>query len=190
VSPVASARPAAAPPPSLPPRAGAVIYSNLHLTAEERELLEMTPEAAVAKGDAAGAATAHLARCAELLAGEPDEVCHRIDGSMHALRFANATLMREFLSGTVEVSRFQEQYHRNMVGFQVALEAYLSFDQLMRYAQVEPGDDPFLVLTNWGVALPPGYTLGEDIISRGEGDGADPARDPWTWGQQHLPAPR
>jgi len=107
---------------------------------------------------------------------------------------ANIKLMREFLSGTLEAAQFQEQYHRNMLALQVALEGYLSFEQMMQYATVQPGDDPFMVVTGWGFALPPGYTIGEDILGRQDGEGkpnalasGDGARNPWSWGKQHWP---
>lgn len=175
-----------------------VLYPNMKLNEEERELLTLTPEEAVAKGDAGGASAQHILRCMELLPEEPQTLCQRIDGTMHDLRLASAKLMHEFLSGTLEAAQFQEQYHRNMLTFQVALEGYLSFEQMMQYATVQPGDDPFMVMTGWGFALPPGYTIGEDMLSRqdtedGREDGpdalapADGARDPWSWGKQHWP---
>src|SRR5262249_29604226 len=121
-------------------------------------------------------------------------LCQRIDETMHGLRLANLRVMREFLSGTLEAARFQEQYHRNMLAFQIELEGYLSYDQMMQYPGVEPGDDPFMVATAWGVALPPGYTMGEDILGRRGGEGATDAtesagggRDPWTWGKKNWP---
>jgi hypothetical protein len=166
----------------------------MKLNEEEQELLKLTPEEAVAKGDAGGASAQHISRCMELLPEEPPALCQRIDRSMHDLRLANIKVMREFLSGTLEAARFQEQYHRNMLTLQVALEGYLSFEQMMQYATVQPGDDPFMVMTGWGFALPPGYTMGEDILSRQDGEGGpnalasgDGARNPWTWGKQHWP---
>lgn len=171
-----------------------VLYPNMKLNEEEKELLKLTPEEAVAKGDAGGASAQHISRCMELLSEEPPDLCQRIDGTMHDLRLANIKLMREFLSGTLEAAQFQEQYHRNMLTFQVALEGYLSFEQMMQYAAVQPGDDAFMVMTGWGFALPPGYTIGEDLLSRQDGEGGpdtlapeDGARDPWSWGKQHWP---
>jgi hypothetical protein len=158
------------------------------LTDEEREILKMTPEEAIAKGDAMGASEQHIARCRELLP-EPPELCANIDITMHQLRLADLKNLREFLSGTLEVSKFQEQHHRNMLAWQLELEGNLSYDQMMHYPGVEPGDDPFLVVTAWGIALPPGYTMGEDILMRQHGEGAelnrpDDARNPWTYGQK------
>lgn len=148
----------------------------------------------MAKGDAGGASAQHILRCMDLLSGEPPALCQRIDRTMHDFRLANINLTREFLSGTLEAAQYQEQYHRNMLTFQVALEGYLSFEQMMRYAAVQPGDDPFMVMTGWGFALPPGYTIGEDILSRRDGEGRpdalaprDDARDPWSWAKQHWP---
>lgn len=171
-----------------------VLYPNMKLNEEEKELLELTPEEAVAKGDAGGASAQHILRCMELLPEEPPALCQRIDQTMHELRVANIKLMREFLSGTLEAALFQEQYHRNMLDFQVALEGYLSFEQMMQYAAVQPGDDPFMVMTGWGFALPPGYTIGDDILSRQDGERGpnalapgDGARNPWSWGEQHWP---
>jgi hypothetical protein len=166
----------------------------MKLNEEEQELLKLTPEEAVAKGDAGGASAQHILRCMELLPEEPPALCQRIDGTMHDFRLANVKLMREFLSGTLEAAQFQEQYHRHMLTLQVALEGYLSFEQMMQYATVQPGDDPFMVMTGWGFALPPGYTIGEDILSRQDREGGpnalasgDGARSPWSWGKQHWP---
>jgi hypothetical protein len=171
-----------------------VLYPNMKLNEEERELLKLTPEEAVAKGDAGGASAQHILRCMELLPEEPPAVCQRIDGTMRDLRLATAKLMHEFMSGTLEAAQFQEQYHRNMLTFQVALEGYLSFEQMMQYATIQPGDDPFMVMTGWGFALPPGYTIGEDMLSRHDSEDGpnalapgDGARDPWSWGKQHWP---
>ena len=85
-----------------------VLYPNMKLTEEEQELLRLTPEEAVAKGDAGGASAQHISRCMELLPEEPPALCQRIDGSMHDLRLANIKLMREFLSGTLYPPRAQE----------------------------------------------------------------------------------
>jgi hypothetical protein len=171
-----------------------VLYPNIKLNDDEKELLKLTPEEAMAKGDAGGASAQHIVRCMELLPEEPPLLCQRIDQTMRELRLANIKLVREFLSGTLEAAQFQEQYHRNMLTFQVALEGYLSFEQMMQYATVQPGDDPFMVMTGWGFALPPGYTIGEDLLSRQEGEGGtdalaprNDARDPWSWGKQHWP---
>jgi hypothetical protein len=171
-----------------------VLYPNMKLNEEEKALLELTPEEAVAKGDAGGASVQHILRCMELLPEEPPALCQRIDKSMHDLRLANIKLMREFLSGTLEAVQFQEQYHRNMLSFQVALEGYLSFEEMMQYVTVQPGDDPFMVMAGWGFALPPGYIIGEDILSRQDGEGGPSAlapggdaRSPWSWGKQHWP---
>lgn len=183
-------------PPTLDGSEGSrpVLYPNMKLSEDEKQLLELSPEEAVAKGDAGGASSQHILRCMELLPQEPPALCKRIDGTMHDLRLANIRLMREFLSGTLEAAQFQERYHRNLLAFQVALEGYLSFEQLMQYATVQPGDDPFMVMTGWGFALPPGYTIGEDVLGRQDGeDGSnalaprDAARDPWSWGKQHWP---
>src|SRR5262249_34101085 len=104
-----------------------VLYPDLKLNDEEKELLKMTPEEALAKGDAQGASAQHISRCMELMSDESLALCQRIDQTMHGLRLANLKLLREFLSGTLEVARFQEQYHRNMLAYQVALEGYLSY---------------------------------------------------------------
>ncbi len=182
------AAPAPVPPPVASPRPREVIYPHLVLTDEERELLTMTPEQAVAKGDAMGASAQHIARCHELLP-DPPELCAQLDVTMHHLRLAETANLREFLSGTLETTAFQEQHHRNMLAWQLELENQLTYDQMMKYPGMEPGDDPFLVVTAWGIALPPGYTLGEDILMRrpGEGDAANQAenpRDPWTYGKK------
>jgi hypothetical protein len=162
-----------------------VVYPHMVLTAEETEILKMTPEEAIAKGDAMGASQQHIARCRELLP-DPPELCEQLDVTMHHLRLADVTNLREFLGGTLEASKFQEQKHRNMVAWQLELESSLSYDQMMRYPGMEPGDDPFLVVTAWGIALPPGYTMGEDILMRrpdeGEGNQPDNPRDPFSYG--------
>jgi hypothetical protein len=162
-----------------------VVYPHMVLTAEETEILKMTPEQAIAKGDAMGASQQHIARCRELLP-DPPELCEQLDITMHHLRLADVTNLREFLGGTLEASKFQEQKHRNMVAWQLELESSLSYDQMMRYPGMEPGDDPFLVVTAWGIALPPGYTMGEDILMRrpdeGEGNQPDNPRDPFSYG--------
>jgi hypothetical protein len=162
-----------------------VVYPHMVLTAEETEILHMTPEEAIAKGDAMGASEQHIQRCRELLP-DPPELCAQLDVTMHHLRLADITNLREFLGGTLEASEFQEQKHRNLLAWQLELESSLSYDQMMRYPGVEPGDDPFLVVTAWGIALPPGYTMGEDILMRrpdeGEGNQADNPRDPFSYG--------
>ncbi len=185
--------PAVSPFPPLPTPAVAtaprpVVYPHMVLTDEEQQILAMTPEEAVAKGDAMGASTQHIARCHELLP-DPPELCAQLDVTMHHLRLAETANLKAFLSGTLEAAAFQEQHHRNMLAWQLELEGQLSYDQMMRYPGMEPGDDPFLVVTAWGIALPPGYTLGEDILMRqpNEGDGANQAenpRDPWTYGKK------
>lgn len=185
-SPVTRAAPvSSAPPvPRVPERP--VVYPNMVLTAEETEILNMTPEQAIAKGDAMGASAQHIARCHELLP-DPPELCEQLDVTMHHMRLADIANLREFLGGTLEASAFQEQHHRNMLAWQLELESSLSYDQMMRYPGVEPGDDPFLVVTAWGIALPPGYTLGEDILMRRSGEGGDGnqpdnPRDPFSYG--------
>ncbi|HSN26138.1 MAG TPA: hypothetical protein VLT45_07625 [Kofleriaceae bacterium] len=164
-----------------------IVYPHMVLTDEERELLTMTPEQAVAKGDAMGASAQHIARCHELLP-DPPELCAQLDVTMHHLRLAETANLRDFLSGTLETTAFQEQHHRNMLAWQLELEDQLTYDQMMRYPGMEPGDDPFLVVTAWGIALPPGYTLGEDILMRQQGEAAanqpENPRDPWTYGKK------
>jgi len=183
--PTASVFAAVPAPPALAPRP--VVYPHMVLTDEESQLLQMTPEEAVAKGDAMGASAQHIARCRELLP-EPPELCAQLDVTMHHLRLAETTNLRAFLSGTLETAAFQEQHHRNMLAWQLELEGQLSYAQMMKYPGMEPGDDPFLVVTAWGIALPPGYTLGEDILMRQPGEGAANApenpRDPWTYGKK------
>lgn len=175
----------APPPPALAPRP--IVYPHLVLTEEETELLHMTPEQAVAKGDAMGASAQHIARCHELLP-DPPELCAQLDVTMHHLRLAETANLRAFLSGTLETTAFQEQHHRNMLAWQLELESQLSYDQMMKYPGTEPGDDPFLVVTAWGIALPPGYTLGEDILMRQAGEATanqpENPRDPWTYGKK------
>lgn len=173
-------------PPAVAP--GPVVYPHMVLTDDEKQLLTMTPEEAVAKGDAMGASAQHIARCHELLP-DPPELCAQLDVTMHHLRLAEIANMKQFLSGTLETTAFQEQHHRNMLAWQLELEGQLSYDQMMRYPGMEPGDDPFLVVTAWGIALPPGYTLGEDILMRqpGEGDAVNEPenpRNPWTYGKK------
>ena len=180
--------PAIAAPAAPAAPASSVVYPHIVLTDEERELLTMTPEQAIAKGDAMGASAQHIARCRELLP-DPPQLCEQLDVTMHHLRLAETTNLRAFLSGTLEASAFQEQHHRNMLAWQLELESQLSYDEMMRYPGMEPGDDPFLVVTAWGIALPPGYTIGEDILMRrpGEGDDAnqpDNPRNPFTYGKK------
>lgn len=181
------AAPMPAPAPAASPQPHEVVYPHLVLTDEERELLAMTPEQAVAKGDAMGASAQHIARCHELLP-DPPELCAQLDVTMHHLRLAETANLRAFLAGTLETAAFQEQHHRNMLAWQLELEDQLTYDQMMRYPGMEPGDDPFLVVTAWGIALPPGYTLGEDILMRQPGEGganhAENPRDPWTYGKK------
>jgi hypothetical protein len=194
VAPVPAARttPAAMPATFAAPGAALaakpVVYPHIVLTDEESELLHMTPEQAVAKGDSMGASAQHIARCHELLP-DPPALCEQLDVTMHHLRLAETANLQAFLSGTLEAAAFQEQHHRNMLAWQLELEGELSYDQMMRYPGMEPGDDPFLVVTAWGIALPPGYTLGEDILMRqpGEGDAAsapENPRNPWTYGKK------
>jgi hypothetical protein len=175
-----------------PVRSGAaprhVLYPNMVLTDEEQQIMKMTPEEAIAKGDAMGASEQHIARCRELMP-EPPELCTRLDVTMHHLRLADIKNLREFLSGTLEASAFQEQHHRNMLAWQLELEGELSPEQMMQYPGIEPGDDPFLVVTAWGVGLPPGFTMGEDILMRQQGEGTDVnvpegPRDPWTYAKK------
>lgn len=175
-------------PPAVAAAPHPVVYPHIVLTDEEQQLLAMTPEEAVAKGDAMGASEQHIARCRELLP-DPPELCAQLDVTMHHLRLADTANLKAFLSGTLETAAFQEQHHRNMLAWQIELENQLSYDQMMRYPGMEPGDDPFLVVTAWGIALPPGYTLGEDILMRqpGEGDATNQVqnpRDPWTYGKK------
>lgn len=170
------------------PAARPVLYPHMVLTDEEKEILTLTPEEAVAKGDAMGASAQHIARCREFLP-DPPELCEKLDVTMHHLRLADMKNLREFLSGTLEADQFQAQHHRNMLAWQLEMESYLSYDQMMRYPGVEPGDDPFLVVTAWGIGLPPGYTIGEDILMRRPGENGDPnqpdnPRDPWSYAKK------
>ena len=172
---------------SAPPR----VYSDLKLTADEADALKLTPAAFVAKQEAAGGSTQHIARCREALPNEPAALCDRIESTMHDFRLANATLMHELYTGTLEVQAFQERYHKNFLAFQVALEGYLSYDQMTSgYPGVEPGDDPFMVSMGWFFALPPGYTVGDDLLSRGTGDDADDAHSPWSYGPSRMEGTR
>lgn len=196
-APVVSRTPSSAPmvaaaaPPApvlVPAAARPVLYPNLVLTEEEKEILTMTPEQAIAKGDAMGASEQHIARCRELMP-DPPGLCEKADVTMHRLRLADLANLREFLTGTLEASAFQEQHHRNMLAWQLELESYLTPEQMMQYPGMEPGDDPFLVVTAWGVGLPPGYTMGEDILMRQQGEDGelnqpDTARNPWTYAKK------
>jgi hypothetical protein len=90
----------------------------------------------------------------------------------------HARVVRAYYRGYIDQAELTDNIHANLLSYARAVEATLTRDQYRTFMDLEPGEDPFIVL------VPPGVTVGQPLTP-----GTDPHNhDTGGHGDDHGPA--
>jgi hypothetical protein len=89
-------------------------------------------------------------------------------------------VVRAYYRGNIDQAELTDNIHANLLSYARAVEATLTRDQYRTFMELEPGEDPYIVL------VPPGVTVGQPMTpgtnpnnndTGGHGDDHGPAED-------------
>jgi len=96
----------------------------------------------------------------EKIPSASDDLCEKIYQVKKRLNAKFIYLRQALLQGEIDAANYQSQFHSFFVEQQIELEQLLGYDDFNEYLGLPPGNDMFMVLTNWGMDLPKGFKLG------------------------------
>jgi hypothetical protein len=96
-------------------------------------------------------------RLEELFGVLPAEKLGAIRTAMTSWIRDHGRVVRAYYRGNIDQAELTDNIHANLLGYARSIEAAMTRDEYRTFMNLEPGDDPFIVL------VPPGVTVGQSM---------------------------
>jgi hypothetical protein len=168
-------KPPAAADPSPPPKAGRRPLSTVRrfdpppIPAEDPGIAEIVNGPDEPAADVIAARWDDIDRRLEELFGKlPADKLTAMKAATTSWIRDHGRVVRAYYRGNIDQAELTENVHANLLSYARSVEATLTRDQYRTFMDLEPGDDPYIVL------VPPGVTVGQPLSETTNPNNSDP----------------
>lgn len=101
-----------------------------------------------------------VAQCHASLPKATDATCEGIYQATARVSPKFADTRKRLLRGEISADEFQALWHQHFLEREIALEQFMTWDDLVALEGIPPGNDLFMTLNRWGVDAPEDYKIG------------------------------
>src|SRR5450432_1399220 len=99
-------------------------------------------------------------QCHSALPKATDATCEGIYQATARVSPKFVDTRKRLLRGEIDASEFQALWHQHFLEREIALEQFMTWDDMLALDGVPPGNDMFMTLNRWGVDAPDDYKIG------------------------------